>query len=79
MARFEKLQIESWTERAELFLSTIGHSCKAVKLGRDAWTVAHRTGITKEAYLDHSVTDGHIQTALETIFPNAHFHDKKRY
>jgi hypothetical protein len=36
-------------------------------------------GITREAYADRSVTDGHIQTALGKIFPAAKFLDKKVY
>lgn len=51
----------------------------AIKSGKDAWTIAHRVGITREAYNDPTVTDGHIQTALERIFPNAAFEDRKVY
>ena len=51
----------------------------AVVQGRDAWTVAHRAGLTREAYEDRTITDGHIQTALERVFPNAVFRDKKVY
>ena len=51
-----------------------------VTTGRDAWTVAHKTGIALEAYdMSRDITDAHIQTALEHIFPNAVFRDKKRY
>ena len=48
--------------------------------GRDAWTIAHRAGICREAYdMSRDIHDAHIQTALEKIFPNAVFRDKKRY
>lgn len=50
---------------------------KDVLLGRDAWTIAHRAGITQLAYKDPSIHDAHIQTALQKIFPNVKFLDKK--
>ena len=51
-----------------------------IQKGSSAWTIAHRSGITEEAYaIDRRVTDAHIQTALEKIFPNALFLDRKRY
>ena len=50
-----------------------------IDTGINAWAVAHRSGITKEAYQDRNITDGHIQTALQRIFPNAVFKDKKVY
>lgn len=53
--------------------------CHDVKTGSDAWAIASRSGILHVAYQDRSVTDAHIQTALEAIFPNAVFKDRKRY
>lgn len=48
--------------------------------GKDAWTIAHNAGITRKAYeMGRDITDAHIQTALERIFPNAVFKDAKRY
>jgi hypothetical protein len=68
-----------WTDKAAAFLSAHGFTLNDVKTGVDAWAVAHRSGITKEAYEDANVYDAHIQTALERIFPNAVFKDKKVY
>lgn len=50
-----------------------------VLTGKDAWALAHRAGVTQFCYKDRSVVDAHIQTALEQIFPNAVFKDKKVY
>ena len=47
--------------------------------GSDAWTVANQSGILRLAYQNPSITDAHIQTALEAIFPNAIFKNRKRY
>lgn len=55
-------------------------SLDAVTTGRDAWAIAHRAGITKEAYdISRDVVDAHIQTVLQKIFPKAVFRDAKRY
>ena len=48
--------------------------------GVDAWTVAGRAGITRHAYdLGRDIHDAHIQTALQVVFPNAVFKDRKVY
>lgn len=57
----------------------LGNTRKDIITGSDAWTVASRSGILNEAYKDRTVTDGHVQTALAVIFPNAVFKDKKTY
>ena len=54
-------------------------TCDDITTGRDAWAIAHRSGVTNDAYKDRTVTDGHIQTALERIFPHAVFKDAKVY
>lgn len=54
-------------------------SPKDVFLGRDAWTIAHRSGILELTYKDPTIHDAHIQTALQKIFPNVKFLDKKVY
>lgn len=82
MARFDTDTIKRWERMASDWL--IAHTSTSIDVanvltGRDAWTVAARCGITAEAYRDDKVTDGHIQTALERIFPNAVFQDKKLY
>ena len=73
--------MESWTGRVDGWLANNipGVTRDKVMTGRDAWTIAHRAGITAEAYQDRDVLDAHIQTALEHIFPAAQFHDAKRY
>jgi hypothetical protein len=51
-----------------------------IKTGVDAWAVAHRSGIVRNAYNQgRDVLDAHIQTILESIMPNAVFLDQKRY
>ena len=48
--------------------------------GWQAWKVAHKAGVLDDAYsISRDITDGHIQTALEKIFPCAVFKDAKRY
>ncbi len=80
MARFDGNTVERWRGMASDWLSHAGKmTCADITTGKDAWTVAHRAGITNEAYEDRSVVDAHIQTALESIFPNAVFRDKKVY
>ena len=73
--------IAQWTKRVDAWLvdNASPPERHAVVHGRDAWTVAHRAGLIREAYEDPTITDGHIQTALERIFPNAVFRDKKVY
>ena len=79
--RFDKDTLARWNKQAADYLTAHhGHMTPDHILhGRDAWTVAHRAGITAEAYKDREVVDAHIQTALERIFPNAVFKDKKVY
>ena len=70
------LYVELVTE----FMQEFGERPEDILSGRDAWTVAFRAGVTRHAYaLSRNVHDGHIQTALERIFVNAKFLEKKRY
>lgn len=71
--------IEAWRTKAAAFLKTKGYTIDDVKTGADAWAVANHCDMSREAYKDHDANDAHIQTALEKIFPNAVFKDKKRY
>jgi hypothetical protein len=73
--------LDDWSNRAAAWLAANAPQLtrESIATGRDAWTVAHRAGLTAEAYEDRNVTDAHIQTALENIFPNAVFQDRKRY
>ena len=82
MAKFDDATIQKFREMCEQWLkgNTKGNfTCADIKTGTDAWAVASRANVTAWAYEDATVTDGHIQTALEKIFPNAVFRDKKVY
>jgi len=78
MTKIPAATVTRWEATCRNWLAdTMNLRIEAITLGRDAWTVAHRAGITEEAYRDRSVLDAHIQTALERIFPNATFGDRK--
>jgi hypothetical protein len=79
MAYFDKDTVARWKAMATAYLEPKDHTCASVLTGAMAWSVAGNCGITREAYNDRKVVDAHIQTALETIFPNAVFKDKKVY
>lgn len=73
-------QLENYTSKACEWLAERNLELSSVQSGRDAWTIAHQCGITRHAYdISRDITDAHIQTALEKIFPNVTFRDKKRY
>ena len=84
MARFDSNTVRSWCNQVDQWISkNSGITDRAgvvnrdhVTRGVDAWTIAHRSGITQEAYQDRHVTDAHIVTALKKIFPNAVFADR---
>lgn len=73
--------VERWAKTVTDWLAANypQYTRETIKTGRDAWAVAHRAGLTREAYDDRDINDAHIQTALESIFPNAVFKDKKVY
>ena len=82
MTYFKADTMERWSGMCAVFLAShAAHSTLAdVRTGADAWTVAHRAGVTREAYAyDRAVTDAHIKTALQRIMPNAVFKDSYRY
>jgi hypothetical protein len=80
MTKFNAETIARWVEKAERYvIDNHGIHLTGVKIGSDAWGIAHRSGITAEAYKDRSVVDAHIVTALKQIFPNAVFKDKYSY
>ena len=81
MAKFDSATVARWASMAETFLQRAGNpgTPKDVYLGAEAWTIAHLSGITSEAYDDRSVTDAHIVTALKQIFPAAIFKDRYAY
>ncbi len=72
--------LADWTARAVAFLEAHNLTIEDVKTGANAWTVAHKTRITMDAYdISRDIVDAHIQSALERIFPCAVFKDAKRY
>ena len=72
--------LNDYIARADSWLAARGYIRADIKTGRDAWAVAHGSGITSHAYgLSRDVIDAHIQTALERVFPHAVFNDKRRY
>lgn len=79
MSKFDKETINRWAMLAADYLGQRGYDMCDVKLGSEAWSIAHASGITKEAYEDRSVVDAHIVSALRKIFPEAVFKDKYSY
>ena len=82
MAKFDSETIARWTKMADAWLATNPFGAidrNKVLTGFNAWKIAHRSGITEEAYADRSVVDAHIVTALKQIFPNAEFKDTYSY
>jgi len=81
MAKFDAETVTRWKRMAEVFLQRVGDpgTTEDIYLGAEAWVIAHRAGITEEAYGDRSVTDAHIVTALKQIFPKAVFKDRYVY
>jgi hypothetical protein len=79
--KFDTATVKRWATMAETFLERAGDpgTTKDVYLGAEAWTIAHLSGITSEAYADRSVMDAHIVTALQQIFPRANFKDRYSY
>lgn len=79
MSKFNAETINRWTAMAADYLGRNGYDLSDVKLGVEAWDIAHYVGITKEAYEDRSVVDAHIVSALRKIFPDVVFKDKYTY
>lgn len=78
--KFDVSVVNRWTALATAY---VAEKCTGeigdVVTGSDAWEVAHRCGITREAYEDRTVVDAHIKTVLAKIFPNAVFKDTYHY
>jgi hypothetical protein len=81
MAKFDLLTVIKWSDMASKWLKDAGDpgTLTDIYLGAEAWAIAHRCGITRDAYTDQTVVDAHIVTALKQIFPNAVFKDKYSY
>jgi hypothetical protein len=72
------------TNMGEAYLAKHGYTFADVVTGADAWRVLHNSGAYRAigdqypgGYPDYS--DGHFQTALAAVMPNAVFRDAKRY
>jgi len=82
MAKFDSETIARWAAMADAWLAKNPFGVverSRVLEGSNAWKVAHRAGITEEAYADRSVVDAHIVSALKQLFPNAEFKDTYSY
>jgi hypothetical protein len=79
MSKFDKDTVLRFKAMAEEFLEARGLLLTDIEIGQDAWTVAFQSGIYDEVREDRTVVSAHVQTALESIFPNVVFKDKKRY
>lgn len=77
--------VQDWIVRADTFLAVtpdkdgVHRTRLDTTEAVDAWAIAHRTGMTREAYADRTVTDAHIKTALQRVFPNCVFKDRYHY
>lgn len=87
MALINAEQLEEFRTLATNWLAERDLACDQVQSGAAAWAVAHRAGITEICYGNTAkdlpgidgCLDAHIQTALQKVFPNAVFKDKKVY
>ena len=79
MAKIDALKIADWLVLADNFCRDKPYRRGDVKLGSDAWAIANVSGILSDAYTDRAIVDAHIQTALQSVFPNVTFKDAKRY
>ena len=78
--KIDKATFERWNKYCQLFVAEHSLQIEDIKTGIDAWNIAHRLDIPREAYaIDNSIVDAHIKTALQKIFPNAVFKDKYHY
>ena len=77
--KFDKETVIRWRAMVSDYANELNISIQDIKTGSEAWAIAHKVGITKEAYEDRSVVDAHIKTVLQSIFPQATFLDKYSY
>jgi hypothetical protein len=78
--KIEKTVLARWSKYCRLLLAEHGYTPDQVTTGSDAWNIAHKLDIPREAYaIDDSIVDAHIKTALQHIFPNAVFKDRYHY
>ncbi len=83
MAKIDKDTIATWATMMDAWLAEKAPAFKreAVTAGSDAWSIWVRA-VNNPLNVYRAmpdVTDGHIQTALESLFPAVTFIDAKRY
>lgn len=73
--RINNETIENWKKLATEYLSARNYSRNDITTGTDAWLIFSHAINTRDnnVYADRTITDGHIQTALAKVFPNAIF------
>jgi hypothetical protein len=79
MAKIDALTIADWLVRADNYCRDKPYKRGDIKSGADAWILANRCDMTRDAYKDPEIVDAHIVTALKVVFPNAVFKDKYHY
>jgi hypothetical protein len=73
-------KLEQYETMIDATLAQYNVSRGSITEGWQAWRVAGKAGVLDDAYsIGRDITDGHVQTALEKIFPCAVFKDAKRY
>ena len=69
--RINNETVEKWRIKAIKVLAEYGYTLEDVKTMSNAWYVAHKMEIPKEAYsIGKDIQDSHIETALCKIFPH---------
>ena len=81
MPSFDHDTVTRWKGLARewLFHNAGGKGLQSVETGHEAWDIAHKCGITREAYADHVVLEACVQTALQMVFPRVTFLDSRRH
>ena len=70
--KVSKEMFDRWDKYARLLLAESNRFPADVTTPVEAWNIAHKLGIPKEAY-HVGLSDPHIDTALRRIFPKAWF------
>lgn len=67
--RVHKEMLGRWEKDCRLYIADYGYALDDVTDKAQAWSVAHRLDIPREAY-HVGLNDSHIETALKRIFTN---------
>ena len=87
MAKIDNATIAQFRDMASEWLAAQNYANCDVLVGSDAWFIAGKSGILDICYGNTAkdipgipdCCDGHIQTALQAVFPNCVFRDAKWY